>query len=75
MERRILLRRECYFAVGGFAPERDVDEDWELLLNVVAHGFDLQVIPEAAGLVPEAGEKPLARRQSLRAQPEPGSDL
>jgi O-antigen biosynthesis protein len=41
-----LLKRECYFAIGGFAPERDVDEDWELLLNVVARGFDLRVIPE-----------------------------
>jgi glycosyltransferase involved in cell wall biosynthesis len=41
-----LLTRECYFAVGGFRSERDVDEDWELLLNVVAHGFDLRVIPE-----------------------------
>ena len=41
-----MLRRECYFGAGGFAPERDVDEDWELLLQVVAHGFDLQVIPE-----------------------------
>ncbi len=41
-----MLRRECYFAAGGFSPERDVDEDWELLLNVVAHGFNLQVIPE-----------------------------
>jgi glycosyltransferase involved in cell wall biosynthesis len=41
-----LLKRECYFAVGGFAPERNVDEDWELLLKVVAGGFHLQVIPE-----------------------------
>lgn len=42
-----LLKRDCYFAVGGFAPERDIDEDWELLLNVVAQGFRLQVIPES----------------------------
>lgn len=41
-----MLRRECYFAIGGFAPERDVDEDWELLLKVVIGGFHLQVIPE-----------------------------
>jgi len=41
-----MLNRQCYFAVGGFAPERHVDEDWELLLNVVRNGFDLQVIPE-----------------------------
>jgi glycosyltransferase involved in cell wall biosynthesis len=42
-----MLRRDCYFAVGGFPAERDVDEDWELMLKVVAHGFQLQVIPEA----------------------------
>jgi len=41
-----MLTRTCYFAVGGFSPERDVDEDWELALNVVARGFDLRVIPE-----------------------------
>jgi O-antigen biosynthesis protein len=41
-----LLKRECYFAVGGFSPEREVDEDWELLLKVVTRGFDLSVIPE-----------------------------
>ena len=41
-----MLKRECYFAAGGFSTERDVDEDWELLLNVVTLGFDLQVIPE-----------------------------
>ena len=41
-----LIRRECYSAIGGFSPERNVDEDWELLLRVVAGGFRLQVIPE-----------------------------
>jgi len=41
-----LLTRECYFAAGGFSPERDVDEDWELTLQVVARGFDLRMIPE-----------------------------
>ncbi len=41
-----LIRRECYAAIGGFSPERNVDEDWELLLRVVAGGFRLEVIPE-----------------------------
>jgi len=40
-----MVRRDCFFAVGGFSEERDVDEDWELLLNVVAAGFNLQAIP------------------------------
>jgi glycosyltransferase involved in cell wall biosynthesis len=42
----IFVRREAYFAVGGFPRARDCDEDWELLLALVAHGFDLQVVPE-----------------------------
>ncbi len=41
-----LIRRECYAAIGGFSLERNVDEDWELLLRVVAAGFRLEVIPE-----------------------------
>ena len=41
-----MLKRDVYFAVGGFPTSRDVDEDWELLLTVVARGHDLQVIPE-----------------------------
>jgi glycosyltransferase involved in cell wall biosynthesis len=42
----IFLKRQCYFDVGGFSLERDVDEDWELLLTIVAKGFDLRAIPE-----------------------------
>jgi O-antigen biosynthesis protein len=42
-----MLKRDCYFAIGGFSTERDVDEDWELLLKVVMRGFRLQMIPEA----------------------------
>ncbi len=42
----IFVRREAYMAVGGFPRERDVDEDWELLLALVAAGFELQAIPE-----------------------------
>ena len=41
-----LLKREVYFEVGGFEADRDVDEDWELLLTVAGRGYDLQVIPE-----------------------------
>ncbi len=62
-----LLKRECYFAAGGFPPERDVDEDWELLLNVVARGFDLRVIPE--GLVwyrMQAGSRSRADNRFVR---------
>ncbi len=44
-----LVKRDCYFAVGGFPRSRDVDEDWEFLLNVVAGEHRLEVIPE--GLV------------------------
>jgi GT2 family glycosyltransferase len=40
-----MVKRECYFAVGGFPRERDIDEDWEFLLNIVAAGFDLQAVP------------------------------
>jgi O-antigen biosynthesis protein len=42
-----MLKRECYDAIGGFPPEREVDADWELTLNVVARGYNLHVIPEA----------------------------
>ncbi len=40
-----LVKRECYFAVGGFPQDRDADEDWEFLLRVAAAGFDLQAVP------------------------------
>jgi len=42
----IFVRRDAYFASGGFPRERDVDEDWELLLSLVTHGYQLQVVPE-----------------------------
>jgi glycosyltransferase involved in cell wall biosynthesis len=42
----IFVRRDAYFASGGFPRERDADEDWELLLSLVAHGYELQVVPE-----------------------------
>jgi glycosyltransferase involved in cell wall biosynthesis len=42
----IFVRREAYFACGGFPRERDVDEDWELLLALVVAGYELQVVPE-----------------------------
>ncbi len=41
-----MLKRECYLGAGRFSAERDIDEDWELLLRVVAAGFRLQMIPE-----------------------------
>jgi glycosyltransferase involved in cell wall biosynthesis len=42
----IFVRKEAYFACGGFPLERDVDEDWELLLTLVLDGYDLDVVPE-----------------------------
>ena len=41
-----LIERNVYFEVGGHAVDRDVDEDWELLVSVLTRGHDLQVIPE-----------------------------
>jgi len=41
-----MVKRDCYFAIGGFPRERDIDEDWEFLLSVVARGYNLQAIPE-----------------------------
>ena len=41
-----LLKRQTYFELGGFVADREVAEDWDLLLRVVAGGYDLQVIPE-----------------------------
>jgi glycosyltransferase involved in cell wall biosynthesis len=43
----IFVRRDAYFACGGFPRDRNVDEDWELLLSLVESGYELQVIPEA----------------------------
>jgi glycosyltransferase involved in cell wall biosynthesis len=42
----IFVRRDAYFACGGFPRDRNVDEDWELLLSLVESGYELQVIPE-----------------------------
>jgi len=42
----IFARRSAYFEIGGFPTERDADEDWELLLEFVAQGYSLEVIPE-----------------------------
>ena len=42
----IFARRSAYFEVGGFPTERDADEDWELLIQFVAKGYRLEVIPE-----------------------------
>jgi GT2 family glycosyltransferase/glycosyltransferase involved in cell wall biosynthesis len=42
----ILLRKDVYFACGGFPVARDVDEDWELLVTLIADGYDLDVVPE-----------------------------
>lgn len=43
----IFVRRDAYFACGGFPRDRNVDEDWEMLLALVESGYELQVIPEA----------------------------
>jgi GT2 family glycosyltransferase len=42
----ILVRKDVYFACGGFPTDRDADEDWELLLTLVHRGYDLDVVPE-----------------------------
>ena len=42
----IFVRRNAYFACGGFPRARDVDEDWELLLALVTSGYELHVVPE-----------------------------
>jgi hypothetical protein len=42
----MFVRKEAYFKCGGFALDRDIDEDWELLLALVATGHELQVVPE-----------------------------
>jgi GT2 family glycosyltransferase len=42
----IFVRRDAYFSSGGFPRERNVDEDWELLLSLVENGYELQVVPE-----------------------------
>ena len=41
----VLVKREVYFACGGFAADRDVDEDWELLVTLIQRGYDLDVVP------------------------------
>jgi glycosyltransferase involved in cell wall biosynthesis len=42
----ILVKKDVYFALGGFPRDRDVDEDWEFLLRIVYEGYDLDVVPE-----------------------------
>ncbi len=41
-----MITREAFKRTGGFREERDVDEDWEFLIEVVRSDLDLQVIPE-----------------------------
>jgi glycosyltransferase involved in cell wall biosynthesis len=51
----IFVRRQAYFDCGGFPLERDVDEDWELLLKLVAAGKHLEVVPEPLFWYRESG--------------------
>lgn len=41
----LLIAKDVYFACGGFATARDVDEDWELLVTLIERGYDLEVVP------------------------------
>jgi GT2 family glycosyltransferase len=52
----IFVHRQAYFDCGGFPTERDVDEDWELLLRLVAAGNKLEVVPEPLFWYREAGD-------------------
>ncbi|MEM6705643.1 MAG: glycosyltransferase [Acidobacteriota bacterium] len=42
----ILLRPEVFHGIGGFREERNIDEDWELLLDAAFAGHQLDVVPE-----------------------------
>jgi GT2 family glycosyltransferase/glycosyltransferase involved in cell wall biosynthesis len=43
----IAVRPEVFRALGGFPEGWDVDEDWEFLLELVARGYRLEVVPES----------------------------
>jgi len=57
----MLIRREAFFAVGGYTEERGLSwEDWELLIRLSVRGFDLDVVPRTLqlyGVTPEGASR------------------
>ncbi len=67
----ILMRPDCFGSIGGFHEDRNIDEDWELLLDAAFAGFHLEVVPETLlwyRKLPDSRSRDDNRKQRLQSR-------